>query len=174
LEDLLKTVDAVMREEYGYKHPIKYETETKWLIKLIREEIAALLAEKKAAQALHITIDYSRLDRIRQEAAITQEKLTVEEDMDEATLIMTPESAMAPEPASADPDCLLSGPEYRLLQCLLYGRSINWVQTEGHMLSVLVDSINETLYETFLDSVLDDTPELIEDYIEDLKEMVAP
>ena len=48
------------------------------------------------------------------------------------------------------------------------------MQAEGFLLSVLVDSINEKLYDTFLDSVLDDTPELIEDYIEDLKEMVRP
>ena len=48
------------------------------------------------------------------------------------------------------------------------------IKAEGYLLSVLVDSINETLYDTFLDSVLDDTLELMEDYIEDLKEMVAP
>ena len=41
-------------------------------------------------------------------------------------------------------------------------------------MSVLVDGINEKLYDTFMDSVLDDTPKLIEDYIEDLKEMVKP
>ena len=42
------------------------------------------------------------------------------------------------------------------------------------MLSVLSDSINDKLYDIFLDSVLDDTPALIEDYIEDVKEMVKP
>ena len=41
-------------------------------------------------------------------------------------------------------------------------------------MSVLVDGINEKLYDTFLDSVLDDTPALIEDYINDLKEMIHP
>ena len=42
------------------------------------------------------------------------------------------------------------------------------------MLSVLVDGINEKLYDSFMDSVLDDSPALIEDYIDDLKEMVKP
>ena len=44
------------------------------------------------------------------------------------------------------------------------------------MLSVLADSINEKLYDQFLDSVLtvEDIPQLVEDYIDDLKEMVAP
>ena len=42
------------------------------------------------------------------------------------------------------------------------------------MLSVLVDGINEKLYDIFMDSVLDDSPALVEDYIDDLKEMVKP
>ena len=40
----------------------------------------------------------------------------------------------------------------------------------------LADSINEKLYDQFQDSVLqmDDVPVLVEDYINDLKEMVLP
>ena len=179
LEDLLKTIDAVMREEYAYKHPVKYETETKWLIKLIREETQALLAEKKAAEAKKITIDYSQLARIRREAAITQDKLTVEEELEQTDAtapVQNPAPAPASEPVSDSPegDCPLSAPEYRLLQCLLYGGSLDWIRQEGHILSVLSDSINDKLYDVFMDSVLDDTPALIEDYIEDLKEMVKP
>jgi hypothetical protein len=41
-------------------------------------------------------------------------------------------------------------------------------------MSVLIDGINEKLYDTFLDSVLDDTPQVVEDYTDDLKEMVRP
>lgn len=177
LEDLLKTIDAVMREEYTYKHPVKYETETKWLIKLIREEAQALLHEKKAAEAKKITIDYSQLAKIRQEAAITQGKLTVEEDLEETEDVApVQDPAPVPKPVleSPDADCPLSAPEYRLLQCLLYGRSTAWVQQEGFMLSVLTDSINDKLYDAFMDSVLDDTPAPIEDYIDDLKEMFTP
>lgn len=182
LEDILKTIDAVMREEYAYKHPVKYETETKWLIKIIREEAKALLSEKKAAEAKKITIDYSQLAKIRREAAMTQDKLTVDEELEEPEP-MEPAQGSVTEPApvvdipsAAPPDdeCPLNGPEYRLLQCLLYGRDWSWVQTEGLMLSVLSDSINDKLYDVFLDSVLDDTPELVEDYIEELKEMVKP
>lgn len=167
LEDILKTADAVFREEYAYKHPVKCATDTKWLIKLIREEVQALLAEKKAAEARKLTIDYSQLSKIRREAAITQEKLTVEEEEEAPAQEVIPE---APPPQ----DCPLSEPEYRLLHSLLYGEGIDWVHSQGYMLSVLVDGINEKLYDTFLDSVLDDTPALMEDYIEDLKEMITP
>ena len=68
----------------------------------------------------------------------------------------------------------LSPAELRLLQCLLYGGDTGWVQAEGHLLSVLVDGVNEKLYDTFLDSVLDDAPQVLEDYIDDLKEMIRP
>ena len=171
LDDILKTIDAVMREESGYQHPIKYGVNTKWMIKIIRQESQALLAAKAASQKKKITIDYSQLDKIRQEAAITQEKLTVEEDMDEPVQEVIAEPVQTVIPAE---DCPLTKSEYRLLHSLLYGKNIHWVRSEGYLLSVLVDGINEKLYDTFMDSVLDDTPALIDDYIEDLKEMITP
>lgn len=177
LEALLKTIDSVMREEYGYRSPVKQELDTKWILKLIREEIRALQAEKKAAEAKKITIDYSRLAQIRSDAAITQEKLTVEEEAEEEWEPVPDEPALevpASPAAEAPADSLLPPAEYRLLRCLLYGGSLDWVQEEGHILSVLVDSINEKLYDEFMDSVLDDTPALIDDYIDELKEMVKP
>lgn len=179
LEDLLKTVDAVMREEYAYKYPVKFEAETKWLLKVIREEVQAFLAEKKAAELKKITIDYSQLARIRREAAVTQEKLTVEEELEYTEEPLIPQEISTPvcTPAQNDmlpPDCPLNAPEYRLLQCLLYGKPWHWVQSEGYMLSILSDSINDKLYDIFMDAVMDDTPSVIPDYIDDLKEMILP
>ena len=167
-----------MREEFAYKHPIKYEADTKWMIKIIREETQGYIAEKRATEAKKISIDYSMLTRIRQEAAVTQEKLTVDEDMDEQPVFEQieeppPEALESSQIQQPSEDCPLTAPEYRLLRCLLYGESISWVQSEGYLLSVLVDGINEKLYDTFMDSVLDDSPALVEDYIDDLKEMVA-
>lgn len=170
LESILKTIDAVLREEYAYKHPIKVETETKWLLKLIREEIRALQAEKKAEEAKKLTLDYSILETIRRQAAMTQEKLTVEEETDEPEPVQVPATEETPDPEGLP----LNEEELRLLRCLLYGGSTAWVQDGGHLMSVLVDSINEKLYDTFLDSVLEDTPRLIDDYIDDLKEMIQP
>ncbi|MBQ8587106.1 MAG: TerB N-terminal domain-containing protein [Oscillospiraceae bacterium] len=169
LEHILKTIDAVMRQEYAYKHPIKTENEAKWLLKLIHEEVQALLAEQKAAEAKKLRIDYSVLDQIRQEAAMTREKLTVEEEEEEAI----PEPLPVVTPAQPSEELPLNEPELRLLRCLLYGGSLGWVQAEGQLLSVLVDGINEKLYDIFLDTVLLDTPEVIEDYMDELKEMVA-
>lgn len=167
LGDVLKAIDGVMRECYGYGRPIQYKLDTKWILKIIQEEARNLLTEKKAAEEKKITIDYSRLARIRSDAAVTRDRLMVEE---EAPPVQTPAPAEEPE------DTPLTKDEYRLLQSLLYGRDYGWVRSSGLMLSVLVDGINDKLYDTFSDSVLlgDDPPELIEDYIADLKEMIHP
>lgn len=173
LGDLLKAVDAVMRECWGYGHPIQSKVDTKWVLKIIREEAMNYLAEKKAAEDKKITIDYSRLAKIRSDAAVTRDRLMVDEEMEEDAPAPAPPPA-APE--GADADSPLTPEEYRLLQCLLYGRDYGWVRQSGLMLSVLVDGINDKLYDVFSDSVLlpEDRPELIGDYIEDLKEMVHP
>lgn len=171
LGDVLKAIDGVMRECYGYGRPIQYKLDTKWILKIIWEESRNLLAEKKAAEEKKITIDYSRLARIRSDAAVTRDRLMVEEEAEEeAPPVQTPAPAEEPE------DIPLTRDEYRLLQSLLYGRDYGWVRSSGLMLSVLVDGINDKLYDTFSDSVLlgDDPPELIEDYIADLKEMIHP
>lgn len=59
------------------------------------------------------------------------------------------------------------------MQNLLYGGDMGWVQREGKMVSVLLDSINEILYDTFQDAVIEDQ-QVVEDYIDELKEMVKP
>ncbi len=176
LAKLLKTIDSIMRKEYAYMHPVKPEVDTKWITKMVQEEVQKHLAAKKAAEAKKVTIDYTVLSKIRQDAAITQEKLTVEEELEED------EPAASPEPVQAEPaqepepsaDSPLEPAEYRLLQCLLYGKDWSWVRKDGYILSVLLDGINDKLYDTFLDSVVDDTPSVTADYIDDLKEMITP
>jgi hypothetical protein len=171
LETVLKAIDGQLRELSGYGHPIQWELKYRWLEKAVREEALAQLERKKAAEAKKLHIDFSRLDTIRRDAASTREALLVEEERFEEAPV--PEAPPQEEPATDSP---LSAPEYRLLQCLLYGRDLSWVRSEGLLMSVLVDGINDKLYDTFLDAVVDATepPEVIEDYITDLKEMIAP
>lgn len=185
MDALLKTVDSVMRQEFDYRHPVKAELETKWVLRIIEEEVRALLDGKRAAESNKITIDYAQLAKIRRDAAATQEKLIVEEEMDgppapteipldDEQIRLVPAAEPVAQEPSGQVDGLLAPVEYRLLQCLLYGRDAGWVPAEGWLLSVLVDGINEKLFDTFQDSVLDDTPQLVEDYIDELKEMVRP
>ena len=132
--------------------------------------ISQVLQENQAAQAQKLTLDFSRLASIRTDADRTREKLAVEEELWEA-----PEPVSEPAPAAepeATPELPLSPQELRFLRCLLQGAPTDWVRKEGLMVSVLADSINEALFDTFADSVLDPEGCLMDDYIEDLKEMV--
>ena len=75
---------------------------------------------------------------------------------------------------TAESELELPAAEQRLLKSLLYGGSLAWVREEGLILDVLCDSINEKLYDRFSDTVLiaGERPEVIEDYSDDLKEMI--
>ena len=66
----------------------------------------------------------------------------------------------------------LSEDELRLLRSLLHGEELGWLREKGLMLSVLTDSINEKLFDEFVDTVPDDTPDVIEEYRRELKEIL--
>lgn len=172
MDELLKAIDCALRQRLDPKHPIKSTLETKWILKIIQEETDSFLAAQHRAEEKKVRLDCSQLAKIRQDAAITQEKLAIEDELEpeEPELPQAPE---LPEEASL-PDTPLSPPEYRLLQSLLYGADTSWVHSQGLLMSVLLDGINEKLYEQFQDTVLDSDGQLIPDYIDDLKEMVQP
>ena len=173
LGDLIRTVDAVLREETGSGNAIQPGLSTKWIVKLIAGEIRDYLQEREEAEARRISFDFSKLSGIRFDASVTREKLIVDEETAEQEACPMPdeeEASYVPE----RPDCLLSDPEKRLLRSLLAGEDLSWVRAEGLLLSVLIDGINEKLFDSFDDTVIrfDAEPELIEDYVEELKEMV--
>lgn len=173
LENLMKTIDASLRVALNDGKPIKSPSQLKWVTKVIEEEVAALLETQKQqeAAAKRVQIDYSALAQIRREAAITQDKLATEEEIEEEAppAVQPP----PPQPEALPGDCPLDKTQYRLMQNLLYGGDTSWVQREGKMVSVLLDSINEILYDTFQDAVIEDQ-QVVEDYIDELKEMVKP
>ena len=188
LGNILKTIDAMLREATGVGNGIQPGLSTKWIVKLIGEEIEAIQREKREAEARRVTIDFSRLSAIRVDASITREKLIVDEETEETEAptevpAKEPLEAGRPTPEKAQnneesfpPDALgLDAAEHRLLKCLLYGENLVWVREEGLILEVLCDSVNEKLFDRFDDTVLTmgERPEVIEDYIDDLKEMVA-
>lgn len=177
LTALTKAIDAVMRQTFGDAHPIKTGLDTKWILGIIEEEAQARLAKNRAAEAAKVSIDFGQLSKIRRDAAATQEKLIVEEEMDGPEPPCAAEQAPPappPEPGGQAGTQSLDPAELRLLRCLLYGGELDWVREEGRLLSVLADGVNEKLYDTFQDAVLDGAPQVIEDYISDLKEMVGP
>ena len=178
----LRGVDAGLRAHFGITaiQPPKLK---KWQAKIIDEEITAFLAEQRAAEARRVQLDFSQLARIRADADVTQERLIVEEEEPPMMPIFEP-SPVVPPPSSED--TLPAAPvtteragainnldasELRLLRTLLGDGDLAWVRTEGRMLSVLVDGINEKLYDDFADTVIEgDPPAVVSDYQDELME----
>ena len=179
----LRGVDAGLRAHFGITaiQPPKLK---KWQAKIIDEEITAFLAEQRAAEARRVRLDFSQLARIRADADVTQERLIVEED-EEPPMMSVCEPSPAVPPSSSE-DTLPAAPvmtegagdingldaaELRLLRALLGDGDLAWVRTEGRMLSVLVDGINEKLYDDFADTVIEgDPPAVVPDYQDELME----
>lgn len=163
IENLIKTIDSVMRKYYKFGYPIKTETKTKWIIKLIEDELSAYLEEKKSSIKKKLNINFTNLDKIRDDSIKTRDKLIIEEDEQFESTPIVPESSVTSP---------LLPSETRLIYSLLYNESLAWIKEGGHILSVLIDGINEKLYEKFSDTVIDDSPQIINDYIDELKEMI--
>lgn len=175
LGELLRQIDYCMRQAYGMKSTLKPGKVTKAYQAIIDQVLKDFLqtqAQQKQAEATKtIRIDLSKLQGIRNAAQITQQKLIVEEELEESA--PTPPSPPAFREATA---IVQEDAATRLLHNLLRGESYHWIRQEGLLLSVLVDEINERYYDEFADTVLDfdgEQPVLIADYIDDLKGIIG-
>ena len=180
LGDLLRAIDSIMREQCGFKKALKCPDITKQMYKVINEQIKILQERKKLEEAAKVEIDLSKLGSIRRAAAITRDKLIVEEETDDEPTTQ-PEPIVTAEEEHGDAvqnSTPLNDGEYAFMQALLYGGDCRKAaQKAGSMPSLLADSINEKLYDDFADTVLTfdgDTPVVIEDYEEELKGMILP
>lgn len=182
---LLKAIDCAMRERYHYRYALKPPEIPQYMQKILEIELQDFLEQreeerrKQEEEAARVKIDFSQLAHIREAAAVTREKLLVDEAEEPALEPVSPEPAPAP-PASApvSEDSLLTPLEVQFLQCLFDHTSCEALcRKHGQMPSVVAEQINEKLFDQFADTVIlfdGDTPELIEDYADDLKGMIAP
>ncbi len=172
LTNVVRTIDGAMRRAYDYKHPLKEESTTKLLGRMIEAEITRVTEEKKAAARPVIEIDVSKLAGIRTAAAKTRDSLLVEEECEPVPLV----ESLSPAPVQEQQDLPLSSEECGFLRCLLTGGdALAFARERRLMPSVLADSINEKLFDVFADTVLDcagDAYGVIEDYQDELKEML--
>ncbi|MBR5363722.1 MAG: TerB N-terminal domain-containing protein [Oscillospiraceae bacterium] len=177
---LLRTFDAMLREKLNFKGKLKSGELPEGDAEIIRKAIDDWFAEQARKNAPVITLNEAELAEIRKAAEHTTDMLTLPEDE------ITEAAAPVPEPAAPDeddepddseiPDLPLSAPAMALLICLATGESYQPLVDAGQMLSVLADEINENLYDSFGDTIIemqdDGTPVLIEDYLDDVKGML--
>lgn len=169
----LKAVDFLMRKKYCFSSTLKAPQTTKLHQEIIEKEIDRYLENAKKAALPKIAIDVSKLRDIRRTALETQSKLIVE-GMEDAVPPKMDEKTARPDRENDPP---LNDVEYRFMGCLLYGRPYDdLVRSRGLMTSLLIDAINEKLFDAFGDTVVifqEERPILIEDYVEDLKGIVT-
>jgi hypothetical protein len=166
---VVRAVDALLRQSDAFAHPLKTDAVPKYLHKIIHDTIDDVCIKEKQRAAREVRIDLSKLQGIRDAADATRERLIVEEEPE-------PEPEIAPEPEHAENELGLDDVETAFLRALLRCRSADEILREsGRMTSVVVDAINEKCFDRFGDTVLvcdGETPQILEDYEEELKEML--
>ena len=173
LGNLLRAVDSLLREKADFRYKISIEGVSKAALRIIQTEIDGFYSEKKRIEAAKIEIDLSKLGEIRKAADITRDKLIVDEEVEEPA----PNAEPKEETATEVPACpFLDKNEMLFIQALLYnGDAADAARKCGILTSILADSINEKLFDTFSDTVIDfssDMPVLIDDYTDELKQMI--
>lgn len=197
LGQVLRAVDRQLRAALDYPHPLKERGDPKYLTQLIEREVTDYLAWKRAHAPRRVEIDLSKLAGIRSAAAVTREALLVDEEREDGPL--PPETAR-PEAASEAPAARgaseaswpggqgpgpaqpvpggekgasigLGTDELALLQALLAG------QAPAGSTDLLVDSINEKLFDLLGDTAIefgpDGAPALVEDYVDDVRSVMG-
>lgn len=173
LGDLVKAIDSLLRDHNSFRHKISFDGVSKAAIKVIQNEIELYYAEKRRNEAVKIEIDVSKLGSIRSASDITREKLLVYSDEENEEENNTAAGNIADEVTDV---LALDKNELAFMRAMLYnGDPAGAAHKCGKMISILADSVNEKLFDSFGDTVIDftgDVPMLIEDYTDELKTMI--
>lgn len=176
LGEITRYIDYRLRIYFEFPSKIKETKATKQVEGLVDKALVLFEEEKKRKEASKIVIDVSKLQEIRDAADITREKLITEEETDFDVVEDKPTEDVAvlnEESGRGGRDFGLTRAEMAILSALFDGGDVEaTARSEGVMLSVAVDSINEKLFDEFGDTVIvfeGDLPVLIEDYIDDLR-----
>lgn len=170
-QGFLHETDAKLRRYLKTGHYLKEAPGGGWAIPYIDSVIEA---DKKAALEAarpKITIDLSGLNKIRADAAGTRDSLLTEEELAE------PEEIVEAPVEQDAADLPLDAVQCQILRSLLRGKDAAPILKENHLMpSIAADVINEALFDEIGDSVMiceDDRLTLVEDYTEDLAELLG-
>ncbi len=186
----LKQLEASLRQLTGYKYKMTAQTS------LLQDETIAQLRQKglairelitaavqdywQKAQQTVVEIDHSSLEKLRQDAQITQAALTVPDVLEEEEIKPPPD---LPEPffSSSPPGAggwqelkeALSQTELKALSVSLQNKNLKtFADDQGVMLEVLLDNINQKALDHVGDNLYDEDLILYDDYLANIKDMV--
>lgn len=177
LNTFLHELDRVVRAKLHLGRPIKPRFIDQAVLKAIDQGIINYQTQEKKSRIDRIQINLSDLETIRNNASKTRDSLlTDEEKALEKEEQKQEESKIESKVEITDNDYDLNKDEIFLLLALLQDQPWQeYIKVHHLMDSILVDSINEKLFDEFGDSVIEfdekDQPRIIEDYQTDLEEM---
>ncbi|OFA12961.1 hypothetical protein LASUN_03000 [Lentilactobacillus sunkii] len=178
LNTLLHEVDRLVRKSFHLGHPLKPRQLSPLLQRTIMDGIKEYQRIQEDKRRPKVSINLANLDQIRNDALKTRESLLTEDEK---------EPLPEPSPKKADSQdqkdestnsnqSLLDNDETKLVVALLKGQPWQQYLQDHHLMaSVLVDQINEKLFDEIGDTVIefnaDNQPIIIEDYREDLEQL---
>lgn len=175
-KDVIHEIERYLRLYLHYPGKLKKIDIDPAIDQAISRIIATVLDKKEEAKnqerLASFSIHFDDLNRIRQDAEVTTEKLITEEEMiDEDEDENTKE-----EVNTADDQLTLSTDEREVLEMLLCHSDItDYIASHHLMVNVIVDNINEKLFDEIGDNVITfdgDQPVIVDDYIEDIEELL--
>lgn len=180
---LMHEADRRLRKYLKTGHYLHENPEESWAAVYVEAVINAERQAEIEAARPKITIDFSSLEQIRQDALATRDSLLTEEEKAESQgedaqtenpekeTVLSLQERMTPGTTSQDP------PYGEILQALLRGESPDAYIKAGHLIpSVVADSINEAFFDEIGDSILEcdsDTITVVEDYREDVLQLLG-
>ena len=191
-------VERLLREAFRYRPKLKDKSAENPYSELIARSVGRYLQEKAAAAEKaaaeeeaarrEIVIDLTQLDAIRRDAAETRDQLIVDEEEEgeetaDAGAVEEQEHAQRtaaelPSKEAASPASALTALQAQFLRVLLAGgsgKAFLHAHPEIRSAGIFVDAVNEALYDEIGDTVVEfdgDTPELIEDYREEIEALL--
>ena len=165
---LIKEIDASLRPRFGLD-PLASASPTRVLGGLVERECASYFEELRRMEASRVEFDLSLLDGIRASAEATRDMLITDEEEPDEPLFEDAQD-------DAADDGKLTDLETSLLKIILDGGDAGaFAKRNGAMLSVVIESINEKLFDLLCDTAIEfygDTPRAVEDYIDELKGLI--
>ncbi|MDR0220802.1 MAG: TerB N-terminal domain-containing protein [Lachnospiraceae bacterium] len=185
---VMKRMEAELRRLTDYKHKINAPLDMVHEETIRKLEKAGFFVDQAVPAAVRefyremtktvVTVDFSALARIRQEAQATQEALRVEEQQSPENQNLFADEAPELEAVAltdgwAGLKDILSENELQSLAIILQDGDLKAFADEcGIMLEVLIDGINEKAMDCLGDSLIDGEFMLYDDYREQTKEIV--
>lgn len=215
IKKLFREVERATRIAFHLGRPLKERKVDPQIKDAIQRGLADFQQQQEAAKVKQVPIHLDNLDQIRDDAAVTQEQLLTDEEVDDGPILVDPENvsretfsleqpddndqqagdgqpAVASEPSEptdASSDQEVNGdqpatdlPDLTADEWFFLSALVNHQPYETHlkkhflMASLVADSVNEKLMDEIGDTVIEfdenDQPQIIEDYLPDIQELL--